>query len=341
MNQLRHPSPQKKPHRVGIRNSTDYSPFGVELDGRTVSLEGYRFGFQNQEKDDEIKGKGNTYDFGARMHDPRLGRWLSVDQHTGKYPDKSPYNINNNNPILFVDLDGNDPIILIWASMSKDKSPDGKTKIGHAGIVVMNQKLVTRSITLGPHKITYQTYVPDGSYTYYDLWPIRASMTDPTAMVKPIYNVTELTKIEFPTYNDMMNYLKNKDITGSEGTPPDGILSLDMPGYKEVELKKQLDAQVHTNKMYNAKTNNCSGNVCKALRKIGTPIPMEENQMWLVAYQKNVNAIQIFDTPNNTYKMLLSQKVYPATVMKNANSRCDQDYEDAVVEDNIDAQKRK
>ena len=36
-------------NRVGIRNSTDYSPFGVELDGRTVSLEGYRFGYQGSE----------------------------------------------------------------------------------------------------------------------------------------------------------------------------------------------------------------------------------------------------------------------------------------------------
>ena len=43
---------------VGIRTCSDYSPFGVELDGRTVSG-GYRFGFQGSEKDDEFKGDGN------------------------------------------------------------------------------------------------------------------------------------------------------------------------------------------------------------------------------------------------------------------------------------------
>ena len=42
------------PNRVGIRNSTDYSPFGVELEGRTVSLEGYRFGYQGSEKDNAL-----------------------------------------------------------------------------------------------------------------------------------------------------------------------------------------------------------------------------------------------------------------------------------------------
>jgi hypothetical protein len=34
----------------------------------------YRYGFNGMEKDDEVKnGKGNSYDFGARMYDSRLG----------------------------------------------------------------------------------------------------------------------------------------------------------------------------------------------------------------------------------------------------------------------------
>jgi RHS repeat-associated protein len=94
------------PNRVGIRNSTDYSPFGVELDGRTVSLDGYRFGFQNQEKDDEIKGDGSSYDFGARLFDPRLGRWLTIDPMASEYTSHSPYVYVRNNPILRIDPNG-------------------------------------------------------------------------------------------------------------------------------------------------------------------------------------------------------------------------------------------
>ena len=41
----------KSTNRVGIRTCSDYSPFGVELDGRTVSF-GYRYGYQGSEKDD-------------------------------------------------------------------------------------------------------------------------------------------------------------------------------------------------------------------------------------------------------------------------------------------------
>ena len=39
----------------------------------------FRYGFNDMEQDGEIKGDGNSYDFGARMLDPRLGRWLTID----------------------------------------------------------------------------------------------------------------------------------------------------------------------------------------------------------------------------------------------------------------------
>ena len=34
----------------------------------------YRYGFNGMEKSDEVYGEGNAYDFGARIHDPRIGR---------------------------------------------------------------------------------------------------------------------------------------------------------------------------------------------------------------------------------------------------------------------------
>ena len=96
---------------VGIRTCSDYSPFGVELDGRTVSG-GYRYGYQGSEKDNEFKGDGNSYTTEFRQLDPRLGRWLSVDPLMAKYPMMSPYVAFNNNPIFFVDplgLEGTNP----------------------------------------------------------------------------------------------------------------------------------------------------------------------------------------------------------------------------------------
>src|SRR5690606_18995758 len=68
--------------------------------------EDYRFGFNGQEKDNEIKGIGNSLDFGERMHDTRLGRFLSVDPEAANAPGWSPYNAMWNNPLRFVDPDG-------------------------------------------------------------------------------------------------------------------------------------------------------------------------------------------------------------------------------------------
>ena len=95
----------KTSNRVGIRTCSDYSPFGVELDGRTVSG-GYRYGYQGSEKDNETKGNGNSYTTEFRQLDPRLGRWLSVDPLSFKFPWQSPYIQANNNPIIYSDNKG-------------------------------------------------------------------------------------------------------------------------------------------------------------------------------------------------------------------------------------------
>ena len=82
----------------------------VLLNERTSTVFGggnYRFGFQNQEMDDEIKGEGNSYDFGARMLDPRLGRWLTIDPQFKKQPSHSPFKAFFNNPNYWIDKDGN------------------------------------------------------------------------------------------------------------------------------------------------------------------------------------------------------------------------------------------
>ena len=58
------------------------------------------------EKDDELKGGGNSYDFGARIYDARVGRFLSLDPMQEKYPNFSPYIYSANNPISYIDKEG-------------------------------------------------------------------------------------------------------------------------------------------------------------------------------------------------------------------------------------------
>ena len=90
-----------------LQSATDYYAFGAPQYGRTYSSSAFRYGFNGKEKDDETYGAGNEYDFGERMYDPRLGRWLSIDKFARKYPDMSPYSSFLNDPIYFKDGDGN------------------------------------------------------------------------------------------------------------------------------------------------------------------------------------------------------------------------------------------
>ena len=76
------------------------------LPNRYGSVEDYRYGFQGQEKDDEVKGEGNSLNYKFRMHDPRVGRFFAVDPLERSYPFYSPYQFSGNRVIDMVELEG-------------------------------------------------------------------------------------------------------------------------------------------------------------------------------------------------------------------------------------------
>ena len=70
------------------------------------ALKASRYGFNGKLKDNEIEGEGDVYDYGMRMLDVSLGRFLSVDPLSSKYPFYTPYQYAGNKPIQCIDLDG-------------------------------------------------------------------------------------------------------------------------------------------------------------------------------------------------------------------------------------------
>ena len=66
----------------------------------------YRYGFQGQEKDDEIKGEGNSDNFKYRMHDPRVGRFFAINPLEKDFPWNSPYAFSENRVNDCIELEG-------------------------------------------------------------------------------------------------------------------------------------------------------------------------------------------------------------------------------------------
>ena len=74
----------------------------------------YRFGFNGKEVDSEGMGGGSsTYDYGFRIYNAQLGKFLSVDPLTASYPWYTPYQFAGNMPINANDLDGLEPNVVI------------------------------------------------------------------------------------------------------------------------------------------------------------------------------------------------------------------------------------
>jgi RHS repeat-associated protein len=80
----------------------------------SVDSDAYRYGFQGQERDDEVKGEGNSYNYTFRMHDPRLGRFFATDPLSRKYSYNSPYAFSENVVINSTELEGLELKVVVY-----------------------------------------------------------------------------------------------------------------------------------------------------------------------------------------------------------------------------------
>jgi RHS repeat-associated protein len=99
-------------YEADVMSAQDYDPFGMLLVGRSWS-ENYRYGFNGKEMDPETYGQGNVYDYGFRIYNPRLGKFLSVDPLAKSYAWNSTYAFAENQPIWGIDLDGLEVAVII------------------------------------------------------------------------------------------------------------------------------------------------------------------------------------------------------------------------------------
>jgi len=122
-----------------VATANGKNPFGMTVPGRNASSAAYRYGFQGQEKDDELKGEGNSINYKYRMHDPRVGRFFAVDPLAKEYPWNSSYAFSENRVIDGVELEG--------LEVTKSESyPDANTITYDVKLKLTNKSNIINSI---------------------------------------------------------------------------------------------------------------------------------------------------------------------------------------------------
>jgi len=80
--------------------STDYYPFGLTMNMSDGSSNEYLYNGK------ELQEETDWLDYGARMYDASLGRFFTQDRFAEEYYGLSAYQYTANNPILFIDVNG-------------------------------------------------------------------------------------------------------------------------------------------------------------------------------------------------------------------------------------------
>jgi RHS repeat-associated protein len=122
-------------------------------------ISAYRYGFNGMEKDDNIKGEGNSVNYNYRMHDPRIGRFFAVDPLDFKFPHNSPYAFSENRVIDGVEYEGLEVVLIgkevsgaVGASGSSGArvifGPDGIEVYGSLSIGLESDVSISNSVIL-------------------------------------------------------------------------------------------------------------------------------------------------------------------------------------------------
>jgi len=105
----------------------------MPMPGRSYqSSNSYRYGYNGKENDPETIGTGSgTQDYGMRIYNPSLGKFLSSDPIARNFPWNSCYAYAENSPIVHIDLDGLEKIKFgsVTVDFTKMKTEDDIEKV--------------------------------------------------------------------------------------------------------------------------------------------------------------------------------------------------------------------
>jgi len=224
------------------------------------------------EKDDEWTGvTGSHLNFGARIYDSRVGRWLSVDPHASKYPSWSPYAFVFDNPLIYVDLDGRDGVLIIFPDYKVDPELEitvagetyqaPKLPLGHAGVLLIdNETGLTKYYEYGRYSTTDETK-----------GRVRSSDTDKALVIFNVVIDPETGKPTKESLNKVLGQISEKSGHGGriQGAYVEGDFDK-MNDYAQEKLKESNPQYKEYDKdraPYKLSGNNCGTFGCDVIKQ--------------------------------------------------------------------------
>jgi RHS repeat-associated protein len=124
--------------------------------------EGMRYGYNGQERLHELDSHGDTYEFEYRIHDARVGRFLSVDPLYKEYPWNSTYAFAENRVIDGIDLEGRE-----WSQITVGNTTVFTVKIKVVNTSIIDNEQVANTVLPAMQKSIsdlFQTNFPDAQF---------------------------------------------------------------------------------------------------------------------------------------------------------------------------------
>jgi RHS repeat-associated protein len=260
---VRHDHPTLSIVKSGNR---DFSFIGKEVAGA------YVYGFQGQEKDDEIKGKGNSVNYKYRMHDPRLGRFFAVDPLTSEYPHYTPYSFSGNKLIHKVELEGLEETD--YALKVSEQLMSGKSVYRAIFTLKVDQpetnkgKTTTRNVAgrldVGHTFFTIEIEYTDGTNysAQMGLWPDNGSAEEKKGLL-PLFNNSVP-----PSYQD-----ENRTGHNYEPVGWNSDISFEVNEYQLNQLGEYINGEATAETNYNLNWNNCTSFGKNCTVALGVELP--------------------------------------------------------------------
>ena len=164
-----------------------------------------------------MKGAGNSDDFGMRLYDARIARFISIDPMKSRNSHESNYTYAANNPILFIDLEGGDNIVYLFMVKGGSLNPDAeKCTIGK----VLNPQDIATYANKMFETMNMSTRVEVFEGTYAEFLAMQIDPTDVQAFVGHGEDLNKhLESIEFGHYfHNHTGVEESIDVSGGQTT---------------------------------------------------------------------------------------------------------------------------